>query len=347
VAEWVGFSDVWRKGLKGIYTIRLVRRSLPTGESVIRHRSHLAWWLLLSYGPSLVTLGVLTHWPSPDRVALLLVLGTVNAGTFAAAALAWTYALNRADAIDALLRPCANRDKVVGVIGRAVEHDRQAIPVIAAAALPWIINAANGGFASHQVIPHVLLLLNITWTLVLTVNDSYWLIVPPLIAVRMLQCHDIRLRWNDPARTDGMRVLSEGFAYPALFVALAALAVTVPGLTDHAIFGAYLPYLFAWLFILSLWNGAFTQACLYIIVRRFKLRILDELASDGRLMLSAAQAGDIHNILADGRNIPDRVSVYQVISTSPGLPFGTGSMVQYVAALGGSLAGFLLQSPHL
>lgn len=344
--QWAGFSDVWRKGYRYIYTIRLVRGRLPMDDRVTRHWSRLVRWLGLAYGPGiLVLVALFTYrpwWPSLDRIILIAELGTINAGAFAAAALAWGFALKRTGAIDEVLRSCSNRGKIVGVIGRAVDHDRQAVLPIVFAALPWIGAGLQGDFAHDAVIPLVLMLLNITWSMALIANVSYWLLVPPLIAIRMARSREIELRWNDPARTPGIRVLSEGYAYPAFFLALGALALTGPRIANYPLFGRYLPYLYAWLLILSLWVGVLTQVCIYTIVRRFKLGVLDELTSGRDFLLSARRSREIISRFVGYVQFKEQLSVYERISTAPALPFGTATIVQYVAAIIGSLTGFLL-----
>ena len=352
--NWAGFSEVWQVGFERIYTIRLTRSRLradTSNESFTRRPVNILRWLGLSYGPAFVTSGILlsdsSWWSQPQRAVLPFVLGTINAGAFASAALAWGYALKRAHTVDDLLRPCRTRDRVVGVIGRAVDHKRQAPLPLLLALLPWLISAVAGDYAKPGALAFVLLLINISWTLALTANDTYWLLVPPLIAIRIRACRDIRLRWNDPAYTEGIRTLSEGFAFPAIFLALGALAVTIPSLTHHAIFGAYLPYLFAWLLIASLWNGVLTQLCLYSVIRRFKLRVLDEIAAESSLLLPLDRATELRRHLGAKTQLADRLSVYSMVSSAPALPLGTGTIVQYVAALMGSVVGFILQSSHI
>jgi len=253
---WVGFSDVWHQGYQQIYAIRFIRGKLPIDDRVTAHGQSLFQWFRLSYGPALITLALLAgsrFWAPPDRLALLCILGTVNAGAFAAAAMAWGYALHRSSSIDDVLQPCQERDHAVNVIARALRHDRQAILPVIGAGLPWIIAGAHGDFTAHAWIPFTLLLLNLSWSLAIVGNVSYWLLIPPIIVWRMRSCQAIQLRWNDPARTEGIRTLSEGYLYPAFFLALAAIAVSVPGLIDHSIFGAYVPYLYGWLIFLSMW----------------------------------------------------------------------------------------------
>lgn len=348
--SWSGFSDVWNEGYREIYAIRAIRGKLPVNDSVTKHYQAMFQWFGLSYGPPIVTLAILaasSSWPSPDRIALLCIIGTVNAGAFAAASMAWGNALRRSSTIDDVLRPCPERDRVVSVISRAIRNDRQSILPLIAASLPWIVAGVHGDFTLQTWVPCTLLLINLSWSLAIIGNVSYWLLVPPVIVLRMRSCSEISLRWNDPARTAGIRTLSEGYLFPGFFLALAALAVTVPGLIDHEIFGAYVIYLYAWLMLLSLWVGVLTQACIYMIIRRFKLRVMDEVASSETVVFSYSRARDDVKVILERARLADQLSVYGIVSSAPGLPFGTATAVQYLAAVVGSVISFLLQFPHL
>jgi hypothetical protein len=274
---------------------------------------------------------------------LLVELGGINAGAFAAAALAWRFGLNRAGAVDDMLWACPRRDWVVGAVGRAVGHCRQAPLPLAFGVFPWIGAGVQGEFATHDVLPLVLVLANISWTLMLVANDCYWLIVPPVIAIRMMRCPELKLRWNDPARTPGIRILSEGYVFPAFFLALAALAVTAPRLAHYPLFGGYLPYLYVSLLLLSLWVGLVPQVCIYSVIRRFKLTLLDELMPAAEVVVVGSRAQEAVNYLQDAAGLKEKLAVYDTIAAAPGLPFGTATIVQYMTAIIGSLIGFLLQ----
>jgi hypothetical protein len=41
----------------------------------------------------------------------------------------------------------------------------------------------------------------------------------------------------------------------------------------------------------------------------------------------------------------DELTMYGIVPGAPGLSFGTATVVQYIAAVAGSLAGFMLQLP--
>jgi len=179
------------------------------------HFPVLLRWLRLSFGPCLLGVAVLAGdggwWPPAGRLGLFMLLGVVNAGMFAAASMAWGFALPRAGGVDDVLRPCGDRDRVAGVVGGALGHGRQVVLPVVFGAVPWVVAGVHGDFGSGAVVPVVVLVVNVSWSLAWLGNVSFWLLVPPLVALRMRSCEGLALRWNDPARTPGIRTLCEGF----------------------------------------------------------------------------------------------------------------------------------------
>jgi hypothetical protein len=343
---WRGFTDAWTLGFREIYAVWLPRGHSEVSEVAIGRWQTWVRWLGSAYGTPVLTIVVLaasgTRSFSGDHAWLLLLLGTINGGMFAAAVLSWKYALLKAHTLDELLEPCSNRDSLVRVITTALQHRYQASVPVAFALVPWIGLAVS----DSRWLPSaagLLMLANSTWSLMLLGNVSYWLIVPPLLVIRLRGSRELRLRWNDPARTTGIRTLSEGYAFPAVFLALGAFAVTLPGAFDHPLFGRLLPYLYLWLVILSLWVGVATQFSIYAIVRRYRLRVMDELAADSGLLLAEDQSADLPAAVKRDPGLGTILAVYGSVAGAPGLPYGTALVVQYVAAIAGSVVGFLLQ----
>lgn len=342
--EWSGFSDAWHHAYDRIYTIRIIRQGLPASRIARTHPSAVARWLGLSFGPSTAAIAILLV---ADRshlrtdIAFLALLGVTNAGMFAAASLAWGYALRRAWTIDDLIRPAPIRDKIGGVIELAVRHRWQAPMPILFGTIPWIVFAIEFDGRNWSSLRFILLLLTVTWTGLILGNDSYWLLVPPWLVIKLRSCRELAFRWNDPARTPGIRTFSEGYAYSAMFLALGAAGVTLPGLLGYDLFGPSLPYLYGLLLTLSLWVGVATQATIYSMVRRFRLAVLDELASNRRFLLTEKESITLVDQLRGDPSVA--LTVYGSIAASPGLPYGTALVVQYLAAVIGSVVGFLLQ----
>ncbi|MBL7628690.1 hypothetical protein I7412_16335 [Frankia sp. CN6] len=301
--------------------------------------------MLLSYGPGLIAVAVSVTaiggaWDlSGEDLLLFALLGTVNGGMLGAASLAWTFPLRRLGTIDDLIRESAHRDRIVSPVLRGYGFWQASLP-IAAAVIPFIVLLMRGDFDARNIA----ITANLAWSMLFLGNVSYWLIVPPIMAILMRKCTDLSLRWNDPARTPGIRTLSEGYAYSAIFLALGAFAVTLPGLFGGSpLLGSYLPYLYGLLLGLSLWVGAFTQFMLFTITRRFRLRMMDTLAGNDAYLLSEVRATEIFEKVRASENAPSTRAAYDMFAGAPSLPYGTGLIVQYAAAIFGSVVGFLLQ----
>jgi hypothetical protein len=343
---WRGFTEVWTRGFREIYTVWLPRGRSDVSTTAIGRWKTWVRRLGSAYGPPVISILVLvasrTRSFSSDHTLLLLVLGTINGGMFAGAVVAWKYALRKAHTLDDLLEPCSNREDLVRVIGVALRHRYQALLPLVFATFPWIVLLVSDSPWLRSP-TGLLVLVNGTWSLSLLGSVSYWLIVPPVVVIRLRGSRELRLRWNDPARTAGIRTLSEGYAFPAVFLALAALAVTLPGVFDHPVFGGLLPFLFLWLIALSLWVGVATQLSLYAIVRRYRLRVLDEFAADSGLLLAEDQSASLPARVRQDQDLGAMLTVYGSVAGAPGLPYGTALVAQYVAAVIGSVVGFLLQ----
>ncbi|KPM52518.1 hypothetical protein ACG83_29790 [Frankia sp. R43] len=343
--SWSGFSDAWLLGFRRIYAIFLVRGNRDPGRTAIRSPWAILRLMVLSYGPGLLTVAVAstavggTWGLSSDDLLLLALLGTVNGGMLGAASLAWSFPLQRLSTVDDLIRSSAHRDRIVSPVLRGYGIWQATLPV-AAAAIPVIILLTQDSHTARNIA----ITVNLVWSMSFLGNVSYWLIVPPIMAIFMRKCADLSLRWNDPARTPGVRTLSEGYAYSAIFLALAAFTVTLPGLFDKApTLGRYLPYLYGLLLGLSLWVGAFTQFMLFTIIRRFRLSMMDALTGSDTYQLSEARAMEILERVRVSENSPSTRAAYEMFAEAPSLPYGTGLIVQYATAILGSVVGFLLQ----
>ncbi len=69
---------------------------------------------------------------------------------------------------------------------------------------------------------------------------------------------------------------------------------------------------------------------------------MDELAAAEGFTLSGDVRADAAALAGGRPGVAERLSVYDVIAAAPGLPFGTAAVVQYLAAVAGSVVGFVL-----
>ncbi len=343
-SSWTGFSDAFQQGRRDILVLRLVRVSDPT-RSVRRDQPRTWWrWFAWSWWPLLLAAGseVLgAGWGgrlSPDQWVLLGVLILINTGAIAAAGLAWNFATDRADSVDVLLSTSSKRDQAVEPLVRAMQLRRQLILPLLLAVIPLLWQAALVVVHGPRPASDWALAQAGAWTLILVGNDVYWLLVPPLVVWHLRASTDLNLRWHDPARTPGIRTLAEGYGLSAFLFAWAAVAVTVPGLAGWPVFGRSTALLYVGLVAVSLWIGLFTQVLLYGIVRRARLAIADELS------LRRPRATDA--MAANISYWADAATLYVSVANASNLPYGSAVVVQYFAAIAGSVVGYLLQRPR-
>lgn len=371
---WSGFSDVWCEGMARIYAIRLLRRGLrhvvPAELSACRaghgieatghplHNLHLhssrpalvRYILLSTLLPIAALISPLIHGNATTvRVGLTLLLVALNAGMLGAADLAWGFALKRGRSIDSLLVSARRRpsgepagDWLVRPVRWALAHRRQVILPLTFSAIPFAVLLAHLDVPRWLSLNSVLLTVALSWSGFLLGNVSWWLIVPPMIVVRMQFISGLTLRWNDPARTPGIRTFSEGYTAAAILLSFAAVGVSVPPLFGVNLLGSVQPYAYGWLVILALFIGLVPHFCLYLIVRSYKLGILDRLSESDDWILASHSPVDIAARLQSRPELRSELDSYNDIAIAPILPFGTPAGVQYAAALIGSFVAFVL-----
>ena len=158
-------------------------------------------------------------------------------------------------------------------------------------------------------------------------NAIYWLLVTPSIAYRM-KFLDLKLRWNDPARTPGIRSLAEGYLTTSFFLALAAVAAWLPPLIHHPLVSStVVKYFLVFIFVLNLWVSVGPQMSIFIIVRRKKLLeldLLDQLYPDPDGLEGRRSNLEKYEVYT---------SSYASITDAPHLPYGTSVIVQFVVLL--------------
>lgn len=345
-----GATDAIQRGWREVLVLRLLR--IPSGTAVHR-RNPRTWgpWGLWSFGPPLAL--VLPSLVAPDswvpyysqsQLWAIALFCLINAGTFAAASLAWGYCEDsvRSARIEELLaKPGLSVHAAAPVIW-ALPAKRQAVLPALLALLPPAAMLADVARHGPQPISQWIVAWCAAWTLALVGNDIWWLAVTPLVVWRMAGRRlDLTLRWHDPARTPGIRLLAEGYVFAALFLALAGVAVVLLGLIDNFLTRPVLVALFIPLLAVTIWVGAVTQLLLYYIVRQARLKALDRLAGPWTVQ-RPLQAPRVVG-LQDHAELADSLTAYFAVGSASNLPYGSAIVLQYLVAVFGSVVGFLLQ----
>ncbi|WIM98929.1 hypothetical protein ACTOB_002551 [Actinoplanes oblitus] len=339
---WSGFSDAFHRGWQEILVLKLLRN--------VRRGEPRTWlpWLLASAGPLVLALllpllpfGWACSWSS-IRWDLLEILALLNGGALAAAALAWSFAMKNGASVDALLSTCAVRDSAMRPVYRAMSVRAQLVLPLGLALIPLGV-LLDGLLRGRADLVFCYECLAVAWTLLIVGNDIWWLLVPPLIIIRIAGRDDLNLIWHDPARTPGIRTFAEGYGFSALFLIAGAVFVVLPGVPWHPLFdNAFAKWVYAALLLLSLWIGAMTQTLIYMLTRRKKLAVMRYMEVDQDLLWP--QERFMRPARRNTTELADSLTAYAAVAAAPNLPYGSAVVVQYVAAVVGSVVGFILQA---
>lgn len=181
--------------------------------------------------------------------------------------------------------------------------------------------------------------LAVAWTCALGANAIYWLIVNPEMTRRILRLPGLNLIWHSPASTPAIVKLSRGYGFctcAVLFAALSTefLALQVSSYGTDGLLSALTVFVPSLTGAIALFVGLAPHFWLYGAVRDARQVVLSRLESlIGQDPPSTRKASE---------RVYQPVELYRLVESSPGLPFSTVAMVQYAAAVLGSLVAYFL-----
>lgn len=259
-------------------------------------------------------------------------------GAIAAAFLAWGYVENRAADISVLLGDSAAH--ACRFLTLAFKRLFQLCAILIGFILGVIVEMRLhfGALQWHLITTILAILTGLSGAVV--ASAIYWLLITPSIAYR-LQSSKLNLRWNDPARTPGIRALAEGYLSTSFFLALAAISAWLPPVLHHPLVSSVtVKYFLLFIFALNLWVGVGPQISIFLIVRRKKLQELDALDR---------KYADPDGIEETHKNL-EKYQVYTAsyasITSAPHLPYGTSVVVQFLVLLGTITSTYLPKIGH-
>lgn len=252
---------------------------------------------------------------------------------------AWQLWVKAARSLEDLTAGCEDINSLIQWYARALSKKRQYVVSII-----WAIVAV----VFLRVVQHTISVkleigpvsyISVAWTGAIGANMVYWVIVNPEMIRRLLRLKHLNLVWYSPASTPAIAKLSGGLAFTTTAVVGAAL--TTEFLAFHLFrYGKsdfltaatiFVPALAG---ILALVVGLLPHLRLYEVVRDSRRISLEKLRRliQGHPPTSAVAA-------RRGQGI---IELYRLVEQSPGLPFSTAAIVQYAAAVLGSLVAYLL-----
>lgn len=249
----------------------------------------------------------------------------------------WTFATERGNLLDELTTSAPHKLDVAAWMDRSMAHYRQLLlPVIGAIGGPIYLYMVKKQLEHLVAISGPSYLL-IGWVGFVGGIDLYWLWVATGVPKRLYTCGDLELRWQDPASTPGLRLLSDAYGISALFLLAGVAAISVLGFvlpSDLASPGAL--YL-----LLTFFAVAMCTSIRVAIIPFFWIWRIVVASKRSSMKLVDAKLPSLQQAINSGGPIIDNwTAIYQAISVAPTLPFSTATMVQYGAAMVGSIFAF-------
>ena len=251
----------------------------------------------------------------------------------------WDLWVKAAPNLEDLISGCAGVDQITNWYSRTLSWVRQCWASAAAALIGCIylrlVQQAINAKLEIKPISYV----SVGWTSAIGANLIYWLIVNPELIRKMLRLKKLNVIWHSPASTSAIAKLSAGFAFTTFamlgaFLTTEFLAFHVNGYGKSEALTASTIFVPVIAGILTFVVGLLPHWWLYKVVREARqdsLKALWRLAGT-RPPTSIRAVDKTHGL----------VDLYRLVERSPGLPFSTAAMVQYAAAVLGSLVAYFL-----
>ena len=331
------FTIEWRRGYRRIPAVYIVR------QLQARSRPRQCWpiyLVLISEWPLALNLALyLVHpqWAAVRGRAMLWIagFGLTVALMLLSAMVAWTFPGDRGQLFDQIIASSPQQLDVTKWLARFMSYRRQLlIPIAGAVSGPIFLY-----FIRHEIERTIALAfpsyLLVSWTSFVGGNVAYWLWVAPGLAKQLHRCQNINLRWQDPAA-----LLDPANGRWVWYSRYVSACRTLPWRTGfwlpkvlNAPGEVYLLFAFFGVAVCtSIRVTVVPMTWVWIMVtkrKRAAMAIIDQKLPD----LGAPDA--------KSAAIEKWITIYQAVSNAPALPFSTGAMVQYGAAMAGSIFGFL------
>jgi len=298
--------------------------------------------------PTLLNLGL--HLSLPGGWALraaleyawLCAFGGISVLALGAAWQGWRLLHSAGMSIDDLIEASSSRDALLAWWSGRLDLRPQLVASLAGAVgSVALLRVLTPEVATHLRI-NVVSYLSVGWAGAVCGAALYWCLILTFLAWRIFVLDDLALVWHSPASGAAVRRLSMGYAFASAAVLMASvaaelLALKIPNRAESRLVGAVsLAFPFSPFVAVSL---TFAVGLLpHFWLRRAVVRRRDR----SLVTISKLLPSDPPSDLAGLGEVSLGLEAYRRVETAPLLPFSTTTMVEYAAALLGSLAAFLL-----
>jgi hypothetical protein len=252
----------------------------------------------------------------------------------------WTLLARAGPRIDDLLQTETDRVALATWFGRTLSVPRQAACSAAFAVIACVLLRLTEPAIQQQLEIGPTSYCAVALTGMIAGDSLYWLVVMSEFSRRLLRRPGLNVVWHSPASTPGLTMLSDAFTSLTVAVLAACLGAEVlalhAGRYGHsAVLATISNIMPVFASAGALLAGILPHAWLYLAVRDARRSALDRL----RPLIDNEPPGTEEKV----ERLHERIELYRLVETSPGLPFNAASMVQYAAAVLGTLLAFVLE----
>lgn len=240
-----------------------------------------------------------------------------------------------------MLATAAERDRIVTWLAAVLSRPRQiTVSLLFAGTACTLLGLTHSAIQARLELG-VISYLSVAWSGFICGNCIYWAFALSQFGRLALRRRDLDLVWHSPASTPAIMRLSEMYGALTLFILLAFLALQFLNLRasrygESPVLTALSTVIPIGAAISSLATGLIPHLWLYATVR--------EARSAALAVLRINTGGAPPASPGEAAQRQAYVELYRLVETSPGLPFSTASMVQYGAAILGTLLAYLLRT---
>jgi hypothetical protein len=296
-----------------------------------------SWPLVLELILLLLMPGVALH--TRRAITWLVAISALDTLEMLCAWRAWDLWIKAIPSMDDLISGCTGIDRILQWYTKMLSTPRQlAVSIAFAASGDVFLWAISPVIRPHLEIGLVSY-LSVAWTCAVGANGIYWLIINPELTRRILSLDNLHMIWHSPANTPAIIKLSRGYGFITIVVLGASLsteflAFQLSSYRKDSLLSALTIFVPVLAGVLALIVGLAPHLWLYVVVRNVRNKAL--LAVER--LIGERPPGTRRT----AEQIRGHIELYRLIEQSPGLPFSTVAMVQYAAAVLGSLVAYFL-----
>lgn len=338
------FASAWHEGNRRVYVLSLLGAAAFRSHTSGRWSKLVMRLLVVAAFPGILNLFLLANAPELAAHGIkaffwLAAFGVVNAIMLSAALAAWSYADRNSSRIDAMLPNAADRSAVADEVRKCYDWRKQAVPpvLLSIAAIPFLLLVADSMRPLVDVgLPSY---VSLVLSMAIGANDLYWLYNTTPLMIFFLKRPGLRLRWYDPASTPGMKLLADICGLSAVFLLLGAAAVSILGFILPQV--TNVPSLL-WTLIVFFFLDLVVIVWSSIVPIIFVYRTASAVISRSLTTLHGYIPSASTYASSPTEERTALIDTYHSVSKSLRLPFTTGTIVQYGAALLSTIIAFML-----